>query len=212
MQAAASFTGRAVPQCCIAPWLTLAASLLPCLQPRVASTEAIATWNELSRCPYIKETKTIVHPGEVGWWCREAGLVEWPQSQSSWHIVASKPRGIQGSCIKAGSVAVRGCLHLLTAEQLVQLLFSTMQAMPMVKSQAAVWTDATAAGVAAFSCTHACELQVNKIREVPQHPEVVVTHTDAPELYVWNTNTQPNASRDKVMNGCCLCQVFHLLC
>jgi hypothetical protein len=34
-------------------------------QPRVASTEAIATWNELSRCPYIKEAKTIVHPGEV---------------------------------------------------------------------------------------------------------------------------------------------------
>jgi hypothetical protein len=35
------------------------------VQPRVASTEAIATWNELSRCPYIKEAKTIVHPGEV---------------------------------------------------------------------------------------------------------------------------------------------------
>jgi histone-binding protein RBBP4 len=39
---------------------------------------------------------------------------------------------------------------------------------------------------------------VNKIREVPQHPEVIVTHTDAPELYVWNTQTQPNAQRDKV--------------
>ncbi|WIA34025.1 hypothetical protein OEZ86_012406 [Tetradesmus obliquus] len=72
------------------------------VKPRVASTEAIATWNELSRCPYIKEAKTLVHPGEV-----------------------------------------------------------------------------------------------NKIREVPQHPEVIVTHTDAPELYVWNTQTQPNAHRDK---------------
>jgi histone-binding protein RBBP4 len=39
---------------------------------------------------------------------------------------------------------------------------------------------------------------VNKIREVPQHPEVIVTHTDAPELYVWNTQIQPNAQRDKV--------------
>jgi hypothetical protein len=39
--------------------------LLAASQPRVASTEAIATWNELSRCPYIKEAKTIVHPGEV---------------------------------------------------------------------------------------------------------------------------------------------------
>lgn len=44
-------------------------------------------------------------------------------------------------------------------------------------------------------------LQVNKIREVPQHPEVIVTHTDAPELYVWNTQTQPNAHRDKVRSG-----------
>lgn len=41
-------------------------------------------------------------------------------------------------------------------------------------------------------------LQVNKIRELPQHPAVVVTHTDAPELYVWNTVTQPNMTRDKV--------------
>jgi hypothetical protein len=43
--------------------------LCPVLQPRVASTEAIATWNELSRCPYIKEAKTIVHPGEVRCCC-----------------------------------------------------------------------------------------------------------------------------------------------
>jgi len=31
----------------------------------VASTEVVATWTELSRCPYVKEVKTIVHPGEV---------------------------------------------------------------------------------------------------------------------------------------------------
>ena len=33
--------------------------------------------------------------------------------------------------------------------------------------------------------------EVNKIRELPQHPEVLVTHTDAPELYVWNIEKQP---------------------
>jgi hypothetical protein len=40
--------------------------------------------------------------------------------------------------------------------------------------------------------------QVNKIRELPQHPEVLVTHTDAPELYVWNVDKQPNAVRGPV--------------
>lgn len=73
------------------------------LQPRVAATEVVATWSELARCPYIKETKTIIHPGEV-----------------------------------------------------------------------------------------------NKIREIADCPDVVVTHTDAPELYVWNTATQPNMAKDKV--------------
>ena len=40
-------------------------------------------------------------------------------------------------------------------------------------------------------------LQVNKIREVPQHPHIVVTHTDSEKLYVWNTMTQPNRALDK---------------
>lgn len=41
-------------------------------------------------------------------------------------------------------------------------------------------------------------LQVNKIRECPQHPSVVVTHTDAPELFAWSTERQPNRQGDKV--------------
>jgi hypothetical protein len=41
-------------------------------------------------------------------------------------------------------------------------------------------------------------LQVNKIRELPTHPEVVVTHTDSPLLYVWNTATQPGLPRTTV--------------
>jgi hypothetical protein len=41
-------------------------------------------------------------------------------------------------------------------------------------------------------------LQVNKIRELPQHPEVLITHTDAPELYVWNIDKQPNRIRGPV--------------
>ncbi|KAG1673556.1 hypothetical protein FOA52_003856 [Chlamydomonas sp. UWO 241] len=37
--------------------------------------------------------------------------------------------------------------------------------------------------------------EVNKIREIPGHPHLVVTHTDSPELYVWNTDTQPDRGR-----------------
>ncbi|KAL3137237.1 hypothetical protein ABBQ32_006786 [Trebouxia sp. C0010 RCD-2024] len=39
--------------------------------------------------------------------------------------------------------------------------------------------------------------EVNKIRECPQHPSVVVTHTDAPELFAWSTERQPNRQGDK---------------
>lgn len=34
--------------------------------------------------------------------------------------------------------------------------------------------------------------EVNRMREVPLHPHVLVTHTDSPSLYVWNTDTQPD--------------------
>mmetsp|Transcript_10242 Transcript_10242/g.19377 ORF Transcript_10242/g.19377 Transcript_10242/m.19377 type:complete len:567 (+) Transcript_10242:151-1851(+) len=34
--------------------------------------------------------------------------------------------------------------------------------------------------------------EVNKIRELTKLPHIVVTHTDAPQLYVWNVNRQPN--------------------
>ncbi|KIZ06543.1 histone-binding protein RBBP4 [Monoraphidium neglectum] len=69
-------------------------------KPRVASTEVVATWTDFSKCPYVRDVKTVIHPGEV-----------------------------------------------------------------------------------------------NKIRELPQHPEVLITHTDAPELYVWNIDKQPNRIR-----------------
>lgn len=36
--------------------------------------------------------------------------------------------------------------------------------------------------------------EVNRLREVPQHPHVLVSHTDSPLLYVWNTDTQPDRS------------------
>ena len=41
-------------------------------------------------------------------------------------------------------------------------------------------------------------LQVNKIRECPLHPQIVVTHTDAKELYVWDVERQPNRADAKV--------------
>jgi|TARA_B110000305_G_scaffold234136_1_gene291676 histone-binding protein RBBP4 len=34
--------------------------------------------------------------------------------------------------------------------------------------------------------------EVNKIREFESRPGLVVTHTDAPELFVWDTETQPH--------------------
>ncbi len=38
--------------------------------------------------------------------------------------------------------------------------------------------------------------EVNKLLDVPHHPHVVVTHSDAPEVYVWNFNTQRDRSTD----------------
>lgn len=38
--------------------------------------------------------------------------------------------------------------------------------------------------------------EVNKVMDVPHHPHVVVTHSDAPEVYVWNFNTQKDRSMD----------------
>lgn len=34
--------------------------------------------------------------------------------------------------------------------------------------------------------------EVNRIRELPQNSKIVATHTDSPEVYIWNTDTQPN--------------------
>jgi histone-binding protein RBBP4 len=38
--------------------------------------------------------------------------------------------------------------------------------------------------------------EVNKIRELPAHPSLVATHTDAPEVLLWNIETQPNRKMD----------------
>ncbi len=43
-----------------------------------------------------------------------------------------------------------------------------------------------------------CAGGVNKIREILHHPSIVVTHTDAPELCVWNMDKQPNRTRSQV--------------
>ena len=49
-----------------------------------------------------------------------------------------------------------------------------------------------------------CVLQVNKIRECPHEPSVLVTHTDAPELYVWSTERQHNRLGDTVSKQGCV--------
>ena len=40
--------------------------------------------------------------------------------------------------------------------------------------------------------------QVNKIRECPMYPNIVVTHTDARELYVWDVDRQADRSGESV--------------
>jgi len=40
--------------------------------------------------------------------------------------------------------------------------------------------------------------QVNKIREVPGYESIIVTHTDAPELFVWSLERQPDRAQDRV--------------
>mmetsp|Transcript_6765 Transcript_6765/g.19508 ORF Transcript_6765/g.19508 Transcript_6765/m.19508 type:complete len:559 (-) Transcript_6765:257-1933(-) len=42
--------------------------------------------------------------------------------------------------------------------------------------------------------------EVNKIREVPGHESILVTHTDAAELYVWSLERQPDRAHDKGAN------------
>lgn len=42
--------------------------------------------------------------------------------------------------------------------------------------------------------------EVNKIREVPGHESILVTHTDAAELFVWSLERQPDRAHDKGAN------------
>lgn len=48
--------------------------------------------------------------------------------------------------------------------------------------------------------------QINKVREVPNHPELLITHADTPELFLWNIDKQPNRQKDRVglnvIEGC----------
>eukprot|EP00798_Chlamydomonas_sp_ICE-L_P016080 gene16080-22219_t len=39
--------------------------------------------------------------------------------------------------------------------------------------------------------------EINKIKELPQNVNILVTHTDSPDLYIWNTDIQPNRHNDK---------------
>lgn len=43
--------------------------------------------------------------------------------------------------------------------------------------------------------------EVNKLREMPARPSIVVTHTDAPELYVWDLDAQPDRTAEEKEKG-----------
>ncbi len=49
---------------------------------------------------------------------------------------------------------------------------------------------------------------MNKIRECPLYPHIVVTHTDAKELYVWDVEKQPNRADAKVLALLWLCSIW----
>lgn len=52
--------------------------------------------------------------------------------------------------------------------------------------------------------------QVNRIRELPQHPYIVATHTDAPEVLIWNTETQVMhycRRNTSALHQCCISSV-----
>jgi len=39
--------------------------------------------------------------------------------------------------------------------------------------------------------------EVNKMRELPENPSIVATHSDAKEVYIWHFDRQPNRAADK---------------
>jgi len=42
--------------------------------------------------------------------------------------------------------------------------------------------------------------EVNKLLDVPDHPSLVVTHSDTPEVFVWNFDCQPDRGADVASN------------
>ena len=80
-----------------------------------------------------------------------------------------------------------------------------------VESRAGVWCLCTFEAAAhlllphcMFSAPAVCAAlsnlvpQVNKIREIPGYESIIVTHTDAPQLYVWSLERQPDRASDRV--------------
>jgi len=53
------------------------------------------------------------------------------------------------------------------------------------------WPRNEPRSMAAVRAACAAARQVNKIRDVPGHPDLVVTHSDSKELFVWHTERQP---------------------
>jgi histone-binding protein RBBP4 len=43
--------------------------------------------------------------------------------------------------------------------------------------------------------------EVNKLLDVPQHPSIVVTHSDSPDVYVWNFDAQHDRASDLASGG-----------
>ncbi len=154
--------------CCFAASLCVQQAL--CLQPRVASADVIQKFNPNNKNALIKQYKTIYHPGEVS------------------------------SCIASQSLTSQKRLQLACCIFLKQKREHRVgKCHTVLLSNICMSCDSMNLHIICVSQWHACLFfQVNKIRECPQHPSVVVTHTDAPQLFVWSTERQPNRQGDKV--------------
>lgn len=68
-------------------------------------------------------------------------------------------------------------------------------ALPRVSTAEAIstWSEQAASPYVSIPCkTLVHPGEVNKMLDLPGHPNILVTHSDTPDVYVWNLDTQPD--------------------
>ncbi len=176
-------------------------------QPHISSCEAVSNWQEKSTSPNISIVKTIFHPGEV----RTAGALgahedqnvcHWPHARALLHATRRR-RGTAhaGGFHKRIELPTSAYLYLTQSmgpkHPVAAFCYHhPVCSLPLLQVAASTPIDLAARAPAPIPMPppRRCPTlpQVNKIRELPQHPHVVVTHTDSELLHVWNMERQPD--------------------